>query len=416
MKILLINRNDFVDGGADRVFINTYEMLQDAGGGLQVDKFTRADLSFEYQTDPRELSLWGKIRLVKDYLYNRKVGKSLEEKIQTFRPDVAHVHLIFGTLTISVLRVLKKHGVPVVMTVHDYRLICPANAMLDRHGKVCERCRGSKYYNCLVRRCSEGNVFFSGMLMMEGYMRKYLLMPIKLVNHFIFVSQFAKSKHLEFEPRYLAKSSHLYNMGIPVHQKPAQKGSYFLYFGRLSREKGLLTLMEAAGISGVRLIIAGSGPQENELRTKVRNMQPSVNGQTGSGSRQQSNASNISFAGFKSGLELQELIRDCSFVVVPSEWYENNPMAIIESFFMGKPVIGSRIGGIPELVNSDNGLLFDPENAKSLAEALLTAESMPVTAYDQMATSCQNFAEKNFDRNVHFKKLADIYHQVAELA
>ncbi|MFA5816990.1 MAG: glycosyltransferase [Bacteroidales bacterium] len=450
MRVLLINRNDFVDGGADRVFLNTYDLLQAAncsspslfqggvgvgtsvgvgvgtsgslgegtstavegtlGAEFSVNKFTRQDVGLDHLVDPRSLSWWAKLRMVKDYLYNKRVGKCLDRKIREFNPDVAHVHLIFGTLSVSVLRVLKKHGVPIIMTVHDYRLICPANAMLDRHGKVCERCRGSRYYNCLIRRCSEGNLFFSGVIMLEAYMRKYLVKPLKLVDHFIFVSQFARNKHLEFEPRYALKSSHLYNMNLPVPETPIIKGDYFLYFGRISREKGILTLIKASQIAGVKLIIAGTGPQEEEIRRqedyKTIRLEDSKTLRPGEGEK------GMAFVGFKSGEELNKLIRESSFVVVPSEWYENNPMTVVEAFSLGKPVIGARIGGIPELVTPENGYLFESGSPESLAEALTKAEKMKFEEYSKMSESCKEFASKNFDRTRHFEHLTGIYQQV----
>jgi len=429
MKVLLINRNNFVDGGADRVFLNTIDLLesnresrnsapspvsaakhththtdtQTQFGGevdLQVERFTRRDVGMEAQVDARKSSWWSRILLVKDYLYNKKVAKGLNQKIKDFSPDVVHLHLFYGTLSASVLKVLNNNKIPIVLTVHDYRLLCPANAMLDRKGRICEKCFRTKYYQCLFKCCSEGNLFFSGVIMLEAYMRKYLYRPLKLVDHFIFVSQFARNKHLEFEPRYALKSSHLYNMNVTVPETPIIKGDYFLYYGRLSREKGILTLITAAKEANVKLVIAGNGPQEPELLTclqKIVNRQPSTD--------------KILLAGFKSGTDLQNLIVNSSFVVVPSEWYENNPMSIVEAFTMGKPVIGSRIGGIPELVTPDTGLLFEPFSVESLSEALVRAEGMSTEEYNRLAAGCRKFAEENFSPRAHVDQLLKIYRE-----
>ena len=421
MRVLLINRYDFIDGGADRVFLNTYDLLTQsapsypslpkggAGEGtfgdevdLQVDKFTGKDAGISH-VNPRSLSVWAKLNLVRDYLYNRKVAAALDQKIRDFRPDVAHVHLIFGTLSVSVLRVLKRHKVPVVMTLHDYRLICPANAFLDRNGSVCEKCKSGRYYNCLVNRCSGGNLFYSFMVMLEGYLRKYVYRPLSLVDHFIFVSEFARKKHLEYDSRYAKKSSHLYNMANPVETSVPSRGNYFLYFGRLSREKGLLTLIEAAKRTGITLKIAGSGPQESELRSLLPQTPNPI-------------PHTISFVGFVSGPALKDLIAGSSFVLVPSEWYENNPMAVVEAFTLGKPVIGSCIGGIPELLAPETGFLFEPRNVESLVEALKRAMNISDKDYLTMANACRDFAVQNFDRKVHLDRLVEIYHQVCERA
>jgi len=461
MRVLLINRNDFIDGGADRVFLNTVELLQvascelqdatlapspategsageslsrlvgrvggevhrDAGVGVgtfDVDTFTRRSANLDMASDPRTLSVFGKLRLMGPYLYNRKVAKALDRKIRDFRPDVAHVHLIFGTLSISVLKVLKQHRVPVVMTLHDYRLICPANAMLDRHGLVCERCKGGRYYNCLIHRCSGGNLFFSAIIMLESWMRKYLYIPLKLVDYFIFVSQFALDKHLQSEPRYALKSSRLYNMTFPVPDQPAHRGDYLLYFGRLSSEKGILTLIEAANITGLQLKIAGSGPQEVELERTISERSESFTERSEVIREPQANCSpsgsEVILLGYRTGPDLEQLIRNCSFVVVPSVWYENNPMSVVEAFMHGKPVIGSRIGGIPELVTSETGFLFEPGNPDSLVGAIKKAVNLTDDEYISMSENCRGFARKNFDRDRHLSQLTGIYQQLVNHA
>lgn len=411
MKVLLINRNDFVDGGADRVFLNTVELLSDMDFGFQVsgiryqvEKFTRQDAGMDSSVDPRSLSVWGKLRLVKDYLYNRKVSRSLKNKIVSFKPDVAHVHLIFGTLSGSVLRTLKKQKVPVVMTVHDYRLLCPANAMLDRHGKICEKCRKTRYYQCFFRRCSEGNLLYSAMIMLEAYLRKWFIKPIKLVDRFIFVSDFARGKHISYDKRYADKSIRLYNMTDEKAEQPAAKGDYFLFFGRISKEKGLTTLIKAIKGKNIKLVIAGRGPQEEEV-SRMADAQPIINGN-------QSTDHNIEFAGFKSGNDLERLIRNCSFVVVPSEWYENNPMTVVEAFALGKPVIGARIGGIPELVTSGTGFLFESGDPLSLSEAISNANDIEDKEYQRLSRNCLEFAQTRFGRREHLRNLEKIYKMV----
>lgn len=437
MRVLLINRNDFVDGGADRVFLNTVEMLKEScdscdgydscdrdnhnnhnNHNLSISTFTRSSAGLDHMPDPRTLSFLGRLKTAGNYLYNKQVARELDKKVIEFKPDIAHVHLIFGTLSGSVLRVLKRHRVPVVMTLHDYRMICPANAMLDRHGKVCEKCQGSMYYNSLIHRCSEGNVFFSGVIMLEAYLRKWFFKPLKNIGRFIFVSEFARNKHIGFDKRYAGKSSLLYNMAEEKAEAEPIKGDYLLYFGRLSKEKGLLTLLEAVKGTNVRLLIAGSGPQEEELRrqeTKDKRLRDQeterLRDQETTDNRQliTDNHHNITLVGHHSGPALESLIRECSFVVLPSEWYENNPMSVVEAFALGKPVIASRIGGIPELVTAETGFLFEPGNPASLTAAIQKAVNLPEEKYRQMSINCRTFARTNFDREQHLQQLLHIY-------
>lgn len=410
----MINRNDFVAGGADRVFLNTVEGLKSCRvEGLEVAMFSRSDLVSRKDDDPRKLTFLQRLIAVRSYLYNKEVAAALEKRVLEFRPDVAHIHLIFGTLSLSVLRVLRKHKVPMVMTVHDYRLVCPANAMLDRHGVVCEKCEGRKYYKCLVNRCSEGNVFFSAVIMIEAYLRKFVTRPIKLIDHFIFVSQFAKAKHIQFNRGFKMKSSHLYN--FTGSKKPPQTscGDYFLFFGRLSNEKGVGTLIEAfiehrGDIEhraqstelrqGIKLRIVGSGPLDDFVKKSCQ--RPTAECQ-------------LEYLGFKAGTELEQIIANCSFVIVPSEWYENNPMTIVEAFSMGKPVIGANIGGIPELVNKETGFLFESGNIDSLIEARKKAQDLSEEEYARMSKACYQFYLENFEKEKHFNELINKYKSVS---
>ena len=397
MRVLLINRHDYLDGGADRVFHNTFDLLsQSRDPQFVVDKFTRKDLGMEKSIDPRNLSVGDKFRMVGSYLYDKRAAEKLEEKIRQFQPDIAHVHLIYGTLTVSVLRVLKKHRIPVVMTLHDYRMLCPANAFIDRHGKVCEKCRKTKYYQCLLNKCSGGNAFYSTMTMLEAYLRKYRYQPHQLVDHFIFVSEFGKQKHEEYDQRYQACSTRIYNMNVPTGRSPVHKGDYFLYYGRLSREKGIRTLLTAAKKSGVKVVIAGTGPQELEILEVVSH---------------ENMGNQVKLTGQLTGKALSDLIAGCSFVVVPTECYDNNPMCIVESFSQGKPVIGSRIGSIPESVRPENGFLFETGNSDDLAGTIMRAMAIPPADYELMCNACHEYGEHAFGREQHLKSLVEVYNR-----
>ena len=172
---------------------------------------------------------------------------------------------------------------------------------------------------------------------------------------------------------------------------------YFIYFGRLSEEKGIKTLIESMKmVKKSKLIIVGNGPLEEELKLNVEN----------------NNISNIEFVGFKTGAELENLIKNSKFVVIPSEWYENAPMSIIEAMSYGKPVIGSNIGGIPEFIeNNETGLVFKAKDSIDLAnkiEMLLNDESKII----EMGKNARQRAEKLYDKKVHYEKIMDLYNQV----
>lgn len=401
MKVLLINRNHFIEGGADRVYLNTGKLLQEHN--CEVAYFSTKNENnlsaahsqyFIENITPKNISIYGKIISVKKYLYNTAASKNLSALITEFNPDIAHIHLFYGALSASILKTLKKHKIPIVITIHDYRLLCPANAMLDRHGIICEKCKNNRFYNCTLKRCSSGNIFYSAIISVEAYMRQYLIKPIKYIDHFIFVSQFSLNKHISFDNRYSNKSSHLYNFTNSSACKFLIKGEYLLYYGRLSKEKGIINLINAVKKTNAKLKIAGSGPQKEEIINTIKGF------------------AGIDYIGFKTGLELNELIEKCSFVVVPSEWYENNPMTVVEAFSLGKPVIGSRIGGIPELVNIDTGLIFDSGDLTSLSNAIYRAEKMEIDEYKRLSKNCWEFAQTNFSKDQHLKELYKIYQDI----
>jgi glycosyltransferase involved in cell wall biosynthesis len=401
MKILLINKNHFVHGGADRVYLNTGKLLEENGhqvayfSTLNIDNIsTEFDRYFVSSIETRQNSFFKKILSVKKYIYNEEAKNKLGQLIKDFNPDIIHIHLFYGVMSASILKEVKKHNIPIVATIHDYRLICPTNNMLDSDNLICEKCLPSSPSYCLIKKCSEKSLSQSAVVTLEAYFRKYVFKPIDYIDNFIFVSNFIKNKHIQVDYRYEGKSSQLYNFAPEISLDTSKKGSYLLYFGRLSKEKGLFTLIKSLFESKHKLKIVGSGPLENEMLELIHTQ------------------NNIEFLGFKSGKELDQLILNSSFVVVPSEWYENNPMTIIESFALGKPVIGANIGGIPELLNRSNGFLFESSNVKNLSEVIDNAIDINEDLYQNLSKNCLGFAKKFFSKENHYFNLLNIYKSI----
>lgn len=407
MKILQINKYHYIKGGADRVYFNTGALLSENGHEVTYFSTSNPDnLDCRYSeffvpyVENRNNGFGNNVLNSANYLYNRAVLKNLTKLIEKYRPDIAHLHLIYGELSGSVLHVLKKNRIPVVQTVHDYRMLCPANALLDSHDQICEKCRNRFYFQCSLKRCLEGNFYYSTILAVEAYTRKYFIDPLDYINRFIFVSKFSESKHIEFNKRFSSKSVHLYNFSEP--QKIiniSHKEGYYLFFGRLSKEKGLLTLLDVAENMNIKLRVAGTGPLESEVLRRAENNK------------------NIQFAGYLSGESLNELIRGSDFIVVPSEWYENNPMTVIEAYANGIPVIGAKIGGIPEIViNDGTGFLFNSKDKTDLARVILKSQNLNPLDYDRLSENARKFAEQNFSSVSHYNKLMEIYNTVLQHA
>lgn len=406
MKILQIDKYFYLKGGAETVFFNTIDLLREKGHevipfSLKSAKNRPSEYAPYFVDYPElsESSLWTRIRRAPAFLYNRGSARNLEKLIRDEKPDLAHIHLLFNGMSVSILPVLKKYRIPVVMTAHDYRLICPAYTFTNGRKELCERCIASKqYWRCVTGKCSKGNLPNSLLLSLDTYFREQFYPPVELIDRFIFVSQFSQGKHIEANPLYREKSDHLYNF-TPV--KPAAdlpKENYLLYFGRISEEKGVATLLEAMkSHPGLALKIAGTGPLLDTLK--------------------QAAPDSVSFLGFKQGEELNRLIQQAAFVVVPSEWYENNPLTIIESMTLGTPVIGSRIGGIPELIEENKtGFLFRSGSAAELSEAIGKARRLDAGAYGAMTEAARAFARDNFSKEAHYQRLMRIYESALQNA
>ncbi|OAV75532.1 GDP-mannose-dependent alpha-mannosyltransferase [Bacteroidales bacterium Barb7] len=402
MKILQINKYYYQKGGAETVFFNTIKLLQENGHtvipfSLKSDRNKPSDYSSFFVDYPElsESGLLSKIENLPAFIYNREAARQLERLLQKEKPDLAHIHLLFNSLSVSILPVLRNYKIPVVMTVHDYRLICPAYTFTDGNGNICEKCLKRKsYWQCTANKCSKRNIPNSLLLSAEAYFRKYFLSPADYINRFIFVSRFSRDKHIEASAAFGGKSAFLYNFTSVKNNDAVRKSDYILYFGRLSEEKGISTLTDAIEGTRINLKIVGTGP----LSDRLKKDNPGVE-----------------FTGFKSGDELKKYIQEALFVVVPSEWYENNPMTVIESMTLGTPVIGSRIGGIPELVHDgETGFLFEAKSSAKLKEVLKKALSIPHEDYEQMCLAASHFAKENFSADTHYQKLLQLYNTTIE--
>jgi len=401
MKILQINNVHYRRGGADVVYFNTGKLLEEHGH--EVFYFSMKDANmlpndysdyFPNLKNYRGLTVISKIQSVKSFLYNKEAYIKLNKFLKIIRPDIAHVHLFMGGLTVSILDALKENNVPIVHTVHDYRLICPAYTFLDKKNQICEKCKDGFFIRCTYKNCSlESNYAHSAILSLDAYYRKHLKKPIDLIDKFIFVSEFAKKIHCDFNQMYSKKALRLYNFHTLKYKNiKTVRGNYFLYYGRLSREKGIDLLFDVAKKLKINLKIAGTGPLLDKLKHNADN--------------------NIEVLGFKNGEELWDLINNSNFVIVPSEWYENNPLTIVESFTFGKPVIGSDIGGITELLQNNRGVLFKPKSFDSLEKAILKASNLDEKEYEIYSQNVTNYAKKEFSEENHYNSLLNIYKSV----
>ncbi len=405
MKVLQINNHHALKGGSERVYLETGRLLEERGH--EVSYFsTVADSDGVDKKNMRLLPAAVMLRKgffdqavqALDFIYSRSVARELDKFLTSNRPDVAHLHIFYGQLTNSVISVLRRHRIPCVMSVHEYRMLCPAYALLNQEGEICHKCAGGNYLNAVAGKCIKGNSSYSALSALESFVRDRFFSYQGSIHRFVMVSKFCLDLHVRYKPELKSKSVALFNfVDLDRFQYESNKSDYFLYFGRVSREKGVATLLDAVSSTALKLKVVGNGDLLDEFKERY------------------SDRKNIEFLGFKSGEELAGLISKARYVCVPSEWYENNPMSVIESFAYGTPVIGADIGGIPELViDGRTGYLFKSGDAAALRDLLLMCEKLSEEEYGQLSVGAREFAEKNNAKEVHLKTLEKIYKEAIE--
>jgi len=404
MKILLINKYLFPKGGDAISTLNTGKLLTTKGHKVifwgmdhplnppypYEDNF----VSYIDYNNPRR-SILKQTKMASNLMYSVEAKKKLEKIIKSEKPDIVHLNNFAHQISPSILHIFKKYNIPMVMTCHDYKLVCASYSML-LDGKVCEACKGGRYYNCFFRRCVKDSRTKSLLNTIEMYLHHKILHIYDLVDVFVSPSRFLKTK-LE-EMGFKCRIKYLPNFVRTNKFRPQYEASEnsIVYFGRLSKEKGLYTLLEAVKGLDAKLKIIGEGLLKEALERRVEDK----------------GIKNVEFLGYRTGEDLKDEIRKSMFVVLPSECYENNPRSIIEGFALGKPAIGARIGGIPELVkNNETGLTFEPGNVKDLQSKIkyLIDNSNKII---EIGKNARRFVEKELNAEKHYQSLMKIYEDV----
>ncbi len=325
-------------------------------------------------------------------IYSWEARNKLHSLLDTFEPDIAHLHNIYHHLSPAILPVLKANRVPTVMTVHDLKLLCPAYTMFNSKG-LCEKCKGGHIYNVVVNQCMKQSISLSSLIFAETLTHRLTDIYKKNIDKFIVPSQFYRNKFIDWgwEPDRLVYLPNF--VDVKVVQPHYSPGNYFVFFGRLAREKGVKTLIQAANEANIELKIIGSGPQEEELKLLAAGLDAKV-----------------SFLGYQSGQVLHTVIKNAKAVVLPSEWYENAPMSILEAYAIGKPVIGANIGGIPELIRQgETGFTFESGNVESLCNTLTNLNTMKNTAVATMGKMAREWVENEFTNEKYSERLQSLY-------
>jgi glycosyltransferase involved in cell wall biosynthesis len=400
MKILLANKFFFLKGGSETSFFDTAEILRQRGHSVAFfsmdhPKNRPSDYSNYFVSNvdyegPSSLSQT--LKASTRILYSWEARKQLANLLEAETPDIVHLHNIHHQISPSILHTLKKRDLPTVLTLHDYKMVCPVYTLMQ-NGHVCERCRYHKFYHCTLKRCNKKSLAKSLLTTLEMYLHHSLLHVYDIVDIFISPSEFLKNKLMDMG--FKGEIIHLPNMIDPANFEPkfTRDNEKIIYFGRLSQEKGIFTLLRALEGLPLRCQIYGEGPEKEKILEWIT----------------EKKLDNVELCGHVPQEDLKKEIQKALFVVLPSEWYENNPLSVLEAFALGKPVIGSRIGGIPELVkDEETGLTYEPGNAEELRKNILYLmdNSEKIKTLGRIA---RQHIEQNYTPDIHYENLMRIY-------
>ncbi|MBQ5755468.1 MAG: glycosyltransferase family 4 protein [Oscillospiraceae bacterium] len=403
MKILLVNKFHYRKGGSETYYFALADALRDAGHEVlffameseknlpcQQEKYFVSNVEYN---GPQGAA--AQLKSAAKLLYSFEAKKKFAQLLEAEKPDIVHMNLVHRQITLSIVDVCKKAGVPVVFTQHDLICVCPNYTCLAPDG-ICEECLGGNFMPCVKKGCVKGSKAKSLLGAAEAVLYKARGSYNK-IDLYITPSAWYRGllEKAAFTKAPILHMTNFLPLGTRYEARPARNED-LLYLGRLSREKGLATLLRAMALCpGARLKIAGDGPQKEELEALAKELQL--------GER-------VEFLGFVSGQPLQELVAGCKAVVLPSEWYENGPYSVMEALAAGKPVLGSRIGGIPELVkDGQTGFTFEAGSAEALAGAVEKLLALPAGEYEALCAGAVEFAREKFGAEGYRDKLLELY-------
>lgn len=398
MKILLVNKFHYLKGGSEKYYFDLAKLLQEHGHEvafftMKDEKNIKTDCK-EYFVENSDMNSKNPLKAF-DIIYSRKNKKVMEKALDEFKPDIVHLNNFQRQLSASIIKPIKKRNIPIVFTAHDLQAICPAIVMLDNEKNICEKCLRGKYVNCIKGKCVKNSGLKSILGAVEGKYYRWKKIYSRKIDKIIAPSEFYKLKLIQ-DGITENKIEALHNfINIEDYNVTIEDEGYALYYGRIIKEKGVLNLIKAfKNIKNSKLYIAGDGPDIEKVKKYIHenNMDDTVK-----------------LLGYLNSSQVKEYVRKARFIVVPSIWYENCPYSVLETLAMGKPIIGSNLGGIPELVkDNETGLIYKYNSVKELEEKmndLLNSKEKAV----QFGKNAKEIAKKDFSKDEYYDKIIEIY-------
>lgn len=335
-------------------------------------------------------------RILSRTFYSREARRKLAALIREVRPEVAHLQAIENHMSPSIIHELKQHGIPMVQSVNTYKHVCASLRLyLDSDHEICERCAGGRHYHALLTRCLKGSLAASALGMMEMYLHQNLMGIYSGIDRFVVSNDFMRGKMIEagHAPAKLVTLLNPFDLGPPPDTDTEAR--HILYFGRVELEKGVFTLLQAMKtLPALKLKVVGDGSQ----------LDACIAWQRAHG------GDNVEFVGPKWGADLTPYLAASSVVAVPSEWHEPSPYVIYQALAAGKPVVCTRMGGMPDLVTEESGLLVPPKDPMQLAAALESIAGDPMRAR-AMGRAARRWAEANLDPVAYYERIKAVYRE-----
>jgi glycosyltransferase involved in cell wall biosynthesis len=401
VRVVLANKFLYPKGGAERAVLDVGAELTRRGhrvhwfGMEHPDNVVAgADVELVRGRDYRRGGA-GAWRDAAAMMWSFEARRRFARLLRRSRPDVVHCHNIYHQLTPSILDAARAAGVAAVLTLHDYKLVCPRYDML-RHGRPCDACVEDGPTACLRYRCVDGSLARSLLLAAESAFQRSrgsydavraFVVPSRFLGAVMRRAGFA-AERLRWVPNFAPQ--------LPAASVPA-RADRFVYVGRLSSEKGVETLVRAAArLASGTLVVCGDGPARARIEVLAR----------------AAPAGRIEMRGHQDAAGVAAALGGAAFAVAPSEWFENAPFAVLEAMGMGRGVVASRIGGLPELVtDDDNGALVPPGDVGAWAGALAAAVASPARTR-AWGEAARVRAVRDHGFAAHVDRLEELYREV----
>lgn len=399
-RLLSINSYHSPKGGADHLYFEHAQLMTTRGWEAvhfamrHPDNLPDVNDNLFCETvDPAGTSgLMNRALAATRVVYNLNARRQLGRLLDQTDVAVAHVHNIYHHLSPSILDELAARDIPVVLTAHDLKLLCPAYSML-RDGAVCEDCKGGKIINVMRHRCIKGSLLGSSVVLAEAAIHRLRRTYKRGLVRIVVPSRFYLNKFIEWgwDEDQLVYIPNFVSVPASVTHTSNASGA-FLYAGRLSAEKGVATLIRAAARAETAVDIAGDGPERAKLEALALDLGASVR-----------------FLGRLSQGEVTAAMKAARALVLPSEWYENAPLSVLEAFAAGTPVIGAKIGGIPELVTPEVGWTFRSADPDALAAVLETVAALSTNELAQFGRCSKARVRDHFSAEIYAERIEALY-------